>query len=107
MTVSLTCFTGNALLLKVLSSSRHVDPWMSLAFRAVLGLLVTIVLFAPAGSLRLRRSFQSWLLASRGRFLLRSWRLSSCTNDLVWSSWVAFCSPCLAWDCSQAWLRAR
>jgi drug/metabolite transporter (DMT)-like permease len=66
MTISLTCFTGNALLLKVLSSSRHVDPWMSLAFRAVLGLLVTIVLFAPAGSLRLRRSFQSWLLASRG-----------------------------------------
>jgi len=68
MTISLTCFTGNALLLKVLSSSRHVDPWMSLAVRAGLGLLVTIVLFAPAGSLKLRRSFQSWLLASRGVF---------------------------------------
>jgi drug/metabolite transporter (DMT)-like permease len=68
MTISLTCFTGNALLLKVLSSSRHVDPWMSLAVRAGLGLLVTMVLFAPAGSLKLRRSFQSWLLASRGVF---------------------------------------
>jgi hypothetical protein len=34
MLVSLTCFTGNALLLKVLASIRHVDPWMSLAFRA-------------------------------------------------------------------------
>lgn len=66
MLVSLTCFTGNALLLKVLASSRHVDPWMSLTFRAGLGLLVTIVLFAPSGSLKLRRSFQSWLLASRG-----------------------------------------
>lgn len=66
MLVSLTCFTGNALLLKVLASIRHVDPWMSLTFRAGLGLLVTIVLFAPAGTLKLRRSFQSWLLASRG-----------------------------------------
>lgn len=66
MLVSLTCFTGNALLLKVLASIRHADPWMALSFRAALGLLITIVLFAPAGSLKLRRSFQSWLLASRG-----------------------------------------
>ena len=66
MLVSLTCFTGNALLLKDLSSHRHIDPWMSLCFRSVIGLVMTIVLFAPAGSLKLRRSFQSWLLASRG-----------------------------------------
>lgn len=66
MAVSLTCFTGNALLLKVLASVRHADPWMALSFRAGLGLLITIVLFAPAGTLKLRRSFQSWLLASRG-----------------------------------------
>jgi drug/metabolite transporter (DMT)-like permease len=66
MLISLTCFTGNALLLKVLASHRHVDPWMSLSFRAGSACSVTIVLFAPAGSLKLRRSFQSWLLASRG-----------------------------------------
>lgn len=66
MLVSLTCFTGNALLLKVLASIRHADPWMALTFRAGLGLLITIVLFAPAGSLKLRSSFRNWLLASRG-----------------------------------------
>ncbi len=65
MAVSLACFTGNSLLLKTLAV-RHVDPWMSMLVRATLGLLVTVVLFAPAGSLKLRRSFQSWLLASRG-----------------------------------------
>lgn len=66
MLLSLACFSGNALLLKDLSSHRHVDPWMSMTFRAAVGLLVTVILFAPAGSLKLRRSFQSWLLASRG-----------------------------------------
>lgn len=66
MTVSLTCFTGNALLLKLLASQRQVDPWLALLFRAGLGMAVTLMLFAPSGSLRLRRSFQSWLLASRG-----------------------------------------
>ncbi len=66
MLLSLTCFTGNALLLKDLASHRQVDPWLALSFRAGIGLLMTIVLFAPAGSLRLRRSFQNWLLASRG-----------------------------------------
>lgn len=66
MLVSLTCFTGNALLLKVLASVRHADPWMALTFRAGLGLLITIVLFVPSGTLKLRSSFQNWLLASRG-----------------------------------------
>jgi len=66
MLLSLTCFSGNALLLKDLASHRNIDPWMSLTFRAVVGLLLTIILFAPAGTLKLRRSFQSWLLASRG-----------------------------------------
>ena len=66
MVISLTCFTGNALLLKNLASYRQVDPWMALTFRAVIGMMLTVVLFAPSGTLRLRRSFQSWLLASRG-----------------------------------------
>ena len=66
MLLSLTCFSGNALLLKDLASHRNIDPWMSMTFRAAVGLLLTIVIFAPAGTLKLRRSFQSWLLASRG-----------------------------------------
>lgn len=66
MLISLTCFSGNALLLKELASHRHIDPWVSMSFRGVIGLIMTIVLFAPAGTLKLRRSFQSWLLASRG-----------------------------------------
>jgi|688.fasta_scaffold59187_6 drug/metabolite transporter (DMT)-like permease len=66
MSVSLVCFTGNALLLKVLASVRHGDPWMALVFRAFIGLIFTWVVFAPKGTLKLKRSFQSWLLASRG-----------------------------------------
>jgi drug/metabolite transporter (DMT)-like permease len=66
MLLSLFCFTGNALLLKLLATHRQVDPWLSMSFRAGVGLLLTVILFAPQGSLRLRRSFQSWLLASRG-----------------------------------------
>lgn len=66
MTVSLVCFTGNALLLKVLASERHADPWMALVFRAGIGLIFTWAVFSASGTLRLRRSFQSWLLASRG-----------------------------------------
>ena len=66
MIVSLTCFTGNALLLKVLSSDHHVDPWLSMSARGAIGMVVTLLLFVPRGTLRLKRSFQSWLLASRG-----------------------------------------
>ncbi|MFM7605919.1 MAG: DMT family transporter, partial [Prosthecobacter sp.] len=66
MSVSLVCFTGNALLLKLLASVRHADPWMALVFRAFIGLIFTWVVFAPKGNLKLKRSFQSWLLASRG-----------------------------------------
>ena len=100
MLVSLTCFTGNALLLKVLASTRHVDPWMSLTFRAGLGLLVTIVLFAPAGSLKLRRSFQSWLLASRGvlgalgtaAYYITIGPLGAGKATLIGNTWCVFAS---------------
>lgn len=66
MLLSLACFTMNALLLKQLATVRQADPWVAMLFRAGLGLTVTWALFAPRGTLRLRRSFQSWLLASRG-----------------------------------------
>ncbi len=65
MVVSLTCFTGNALLLKVLATDHHVDPWLSMSARGGIGMIVTLLLFVPRGTLRLKRSFQSWLLASR------------------------------------------
>ncbi len=100
MLVSLSCFTCNALLLKVLASIRHVDPWMSLTFRAGIGLLVTIALFAPSGSLRLRRSFQSWLLASRGvlgalgtaAYYITIGPLGAGKATLIGNTWCVFAS---------------
>ena len=66
MLLSLVCFTANSLFIKHLSSDRHIDPWLTMSFRFGIGLLVTAVLFGPSGVLKLERSFQSWLLASRG-----------------------------------------
>lgn len=66
MLLSIACFTGNALLIKHCSSIRHIDPWLTLTFRFAFGLLITAAIFAPSRSLNIRRSFLSWLLASRG-----------------------------------------
>jgi drug/metabolite transporter (DMT)-like permease len=66
MTASVLFFTGNALLLKQLSGPRGIDPWLALVFRAAIGLALTWLIFAPRGTLSIRRGFQSWLLASRG-----------------------------------------
>ena len=98
MLASLTCFTGNALLLKLLASSRHVDPWMALTFRAVIGLVVTFLLFAPRGTLRLGRSFQSWLLASRGvlgalgtaAYYMTIGPLGAGKSTLIGNTWCVF-----------------
>ncbi len=98
MLVSLACFTGNALLLKVLASLRQVDPWMSLTFRAGLGLLITLVLFGATGKLQLRRSFQSWLLASRGvlgalgtaAYYMTIGPLGAGKSTLIGNTWCVF-----------------
>jgi drug/metabolite transporter (DMT)-like permease len=37
-----------------------------MSFRFAFGMLMTIVIFAPSGTLNVRRSFMSWMLASRG-----------------------------------------
>lgn len=66
MLLSITCFTGNSLLIKHCSSVRHIDPWLTMSFRFAFGLLMTVAIFAPSRSLNIRRSFLSWLLASRG-----------------------------------------
>jgi drug/metabolite transporter (DMT)-like permease len=68
MLVSLLCFTANSLLLKYFATSRHIDPWVSMAFRFGIGLALTWMVFTPSGTLNLGRSFKSWLLASRGVF---------------------------------------
>lgn len=98
MLVSLTCFTGNALLLKVLSSLRHVDPWMTLTVRAFIGLMVTMLLFSSKGALRLGRSFQSWLLASRGvlgvlgtaAYYITIGPLGAGKSTLIGNTWCVF-----------------
>ena len=66
MLLSITCFTANSLLIKHLSTDRHIDPWLTMSFRFGIGLLMTAILFGPSGSLSIRRSFLNWLLASRG-----------------------------------------
>ena len=66
MLLSLGCFTANALLIKHLTVVRSVDFWLTVSVRFGVGLLMTMVLFAPSGALDLRRMFLSRLLASRG-----------------------------------------
>lgn len=66
MLLSMVCFSANSLLLKYFATQRNIDPWVSMSFRFSIGLLITIMVFSPSRTLRLRRSFQSWLLASRG-----------------------------------------
>ncbi|MDB6075190.1 MAG: hypothetical protein JWO89_2830 [Verrucomicrobiaceae bacterium] len=66
MLLSIVCFTGNSLMIKHFASDRHIDPWLTMSFRFGVGLLMTMALFLPSGSLSLKRSFMSWLLASRG-----------------------------------------
>lgn len=66
MLLSLACFTANSLLIKHCSTVRHIDPWLTMSFRFAFGMLMTIIIFAPSGALNVRRSFMSWMLASRG-----------------------------------------
>ncbi|MBK8092985.1 MAG: DMT family transporter [Verrucomicrobiaceae bacterium] len=105
MVLSLTCFTGNALLLKVLASQRMVDGWVLLLFRAGLGLLVTMLFFSSSGTLRLMRSFQSWLLASRGvlgalgtaAYYLTIGPLGAGKSTLIGNTWCVFAAVMAAW----------
>jgi drug/metabolite transporter (DMT)-like permease len=105
MVVSLICFAGNSLMLKYLASLRHVDPWVSLSFRAGVGLLLTIALFAPGGTLSLRRSFQTWLLASRGvvgalatgGYYICVGPLGAGKATLITNTWCVFSAVLAAW----------
>lgn len=66
MLLSLACFCANSLMLKYFASGRHIDPWVSMAFRFSIGLGMTWIVFSRGGSLKLGRTFQSRLLISRG-----------------------------------------
>lgn len=66
MAASLACFTANVMLLKHLAASHHVGGWMSLLFRAVVGMAVLRLAFSHAGGVRWRRAITGWLMISRG-----------------------------------------
>lgn len=66
MLLSLTCFTGNALLIKHCSTDRHIDPWFTMGFRFAIGLFITYTLFGRSGAFQVRRVFLNRLLVSRG-----------------------------------------
>jgi drug/metabolite transporter (DMT)-like permease len=66
MGASVLCFTANALLLKYLSSSADVSAWVSLAYRAVVGLVIIRVVFGRSGSVDFRRAATSRMLIARG-----------------------------------------
>ncbi len=66
MLLSLVCFSGNALIVKACSTTRHIDPWLTVCIRFGVGLLMTVIIFSGPGALNMKRSFTNWLLASRG-----------------------------------------
>lgn len=66
MTVSLGCFTSNAMLLKFVGAILGVSAWWSLLFRAVVGLLVVWLWFSPRGTVDFRRAAFHRKLVSRG-----------------------------------------
>jgi drug/metabolite transporter (DMT)-like permease len=68
MVVSVLCFTVNALLLKYLSSNAQISPWVSMAFRAIVGLTIIWVLFGRSGTVNFRRAATGKMLVIRGMF---------------------------------------
>lgn len=66
MLLSLAGFTGTALLVGYLGSSRGVSPWLALLFRALVGLLVVAAVFAPRGRVSFSRALRGRLLVTRG-----------------------------------------
>lgn len=66
MLLSLAGFTGMALLIKHLGMARGVSPWLALLFRAVVGMLVVLAVYAPGGRVHFRRALFSRKLVARG-----------------------------------------
>lgn len=58
----------NALLLKHLSSNVQVNPWVSMTFRAIVGLVIIWAFFGRGGGVNFRRAATGRLLVVRGMF---------------------------------------
>lgn len=63
---SLIGFTGMALLVKHLGSTRGISGWWALLFRAVVGLGIVWLLYAPRGQVSFKRAATGRMLVSRG-----------------------------------------
>jgi drug/metabolite transporter (DMT)-like permease len=68
MIASVVCFTVNALLLKHLSSNAQISPWVSMAFRAIVGLGLIWIFFGRSGTVSFRRAATGRMLVIRGMF---------------------------------------
>lgn len=68
MSISVACFTVNALLVKFLSSSAQMSPWVILTARAVIGLFIVWICFSPSGTVHFRRAFTNRKLITRGLY---------------------------------------
>ncbi len=66
MLLSLTGFTGMALLVRYLGSTRGVSPWLALFFRATVGALVVMAVYLPGNRVNFRRALLTGKLAARG-----------------------------------------
>ena len=66
MTISLLAFTANTLLLKYIGSNRHIDPTVTLLFRAVIGGVIVLTLMRGRRPPNLAPIFREPLLSWRG-----------------------------------------
>jgi drug/metabolite transporter (DMT)-like permease len=66
MTLSLLCFTGNALLLRQATVAHGADAWLALLFRAVGGMGVVVLLWKRGMEVEFRRALTVPMLVSRG-----------------------------------------
>jgi drug/metabolite transporter (DMT)-like permease len=66
MLLSLAGFTGMALLIKHLGSTRGVSPWLALFFRAAVGMGVVMVVYMPQRRVNFRKALFSGKLVARG-----------------------------------------
>lgn len=68
MVISVLCFTINSLLLKLLDSSFQISPWVSMVFRAMVGLVLVWVVFGRSSNVDFRRAATGRMLVIRGLF---------------------------------------
>jgi drug/metabolite transporter (DMT)-like permease len=66
MTLSLLCFTGNALLLRQATVAHGTDAWLALLFRALGGIIVVLLLWKRGMKVEFRRALTVPMLVSRG-----------------------------------------